>query len=296
MRRSSAPGSSAALAAIRSLLGLPEFARRIPADPAFIIERHQAVLEVLRIPSLPAPVLFVHTGGREFSYRVSAGNAYRRSLPGLVTIVPAGVPANVMVGGIGAGTLVCFERDRSVPRWLASWPSREPLTFVDNLIVTLTQQMTSAAGVAVDEQEYLAVLGGALLAQLRHVLTVRSSGPVLQSSRSGLLLTHLAVQFMQDRLDSPLSVAEVARHVGVGVTHFSQTFKAATGVTPHRYVLRARLERSSELLRMTSLSIGEIAAAVGFAGQSHFCTAFTRQMGLSPSRYRRRIRSSGAPG
>jgi AraC family transcriptional regulator len=91
---------------------------------------------------------------------------------------------------------------------------------------------------------------------------------------------------MHGRLDAPLSVAEVARHVGVGVTHFSQTFKAATGVTPHRYVLRARLERGCELLRMTSLSVGEIAAAVGFAGQSHFCTAFAKQMGMSPSRYR----------
>jgi len=290
MRRIRANAGSRTLAIIHERLGIPEFARRIPADPALVIERHQAVLEVLRIPPLPAPVLFVHTGGKAFSYRVSADHTYRQSLPGLVTVVPAGIRASVMVGGIGAGTLVCFESDRCVPRWLAAWPAREPLTFVDNLVVSLTQRMASADMVAGDEQEYLAVLGAALLAHLRHTLRVGGTGPVLRSSRSSLLLTHRAVQFMHDRLDAPLSVADVARHVGIGVTHFSQTFKAATGVTPHRYVLRARLERSSELLRMTSLSVGEIAAAVGFAGQSHFCTAFAKQMGTSPSRYRRHFR------
>jgi AraC family transcriptional regulator len=290
MRRTIAKGRNATLAIIHERLGNPEFARRIPADPALVIERHQAVIEVLQIPPLPAPVLFVHTGGKAFSYRVSADDTYRQSLPGLVTVVPPGIRARVMVGGIGAGTLVCFEDDRNVPRWLAAWQAREPLTFVDNLVVALTQQMASAHNVAGGEPEYLAVLGAALLAHLRHTLTAGGTGPVLRSSRSGLLLTHRAVQFMHEHLDAPLSVAEVAQHIGVGVTHFSQTFKAATGVTPHRYLLRARIERGSELLRMTSLSVGEIAAGVGFAGQSHFCTAFAKLMGMSPSRYRSHCR------
>jgi AraC-like DNA-binding protein len=65
-----------------------------------------------------------------------------------------------------------------------------------------------------------------------------------------------------------------------------------TGSTPHRYVLRARIERASELLRMTSLSIAEISDAVGFAGQSHFCTAFGRETGVTPTQYRRRCRAA----
>jgi AraC-like DNA-binding protein len=65
-----------------------------------------------------------------------------------------------------------------------------------------------------------------------------------------------------------------------------------TGTTPHRYVLRARIERAQELLRMTGLSVAEIAAAVGFAGQSHFCTAFSRETGVTPTRYRRHCREA----
>ena len=112
------------------------------------------------------------------------------------------------------------------------------------------------------------------------------------------MLVHRAVQHIHQNIGAPLGVAGIAATTGVGVTHFSNTFRQVTGVTPHRYVLRSRIERARELLRMTSLSVGEIAAAVGFAGQSHFCTAFRRETGVTPSRYRRSgVRSAtAAPG
>jgi len=286
MARNDHRGGGSTLAIIRELVGLPELARRIAVQPPFVVERHHAVLEVLRVPPLPAPVLFVHTGGKPFSYDAAHGRSL--SLPGLVTAVPAGVRAQILVGGIGAGTLLRFDKDRDVPLWLRQWRPGEPVTFVDNLIVSLAQQL-AAAELPADMDDYLAALGTALLAQLRHVLSGRSGVPATQASRSGLLLAHRAVQYLHANLDRPLTVAEVARHVGLGVTHFSQTFKAVTGTTPHRYLRRARLERGSDMLRMTSLSVGEVAAAVGFAGQSHFCTAFSRELGSSPARYRRRF-------
>jgi AraC family transcriptional regulator len=286
MARRGHGGSGSTRAIIRGLVGLPESARRIAVQPPFVVERHQAVLETLAVPPLPAPVLFVHTGGKPFSYRASRGRSL--SLPGLVTAVPAGVPARILIGGIGAGTVVRFEDDRDVPPWLRRWRPREPLTFVDNLIVSLVQQLAVAEPPAAAD-DYLAALGTALLAQLRHALADRRGVTAAHATRSSLLLAHRAVQHIHADLQRPTSVADLARHVGVGVTHFSQTFKAVTGTTPHRYLLRARLERGSEMLRMTSLSVGEVAAAVGFAGQSHFCTAFTRQMGSSPVRYRRRF-------
>ena len=131
------------------------------------------------------------------------------------------------------------------------------------------------------------MLGNALLAQLRHVLAQPASSEPLRGSRSALLLAHLAVQYIRRHVEERLSVGDLAAVAGVGVTHFSNTFKRVTGLTPHRYVLRARIGRACELLRMTSLSIGEIAGAVGFAGQSHFCKAFSLEMGVTPSRYRR---------
>jgi AraC family transcriptional regulator len=108
------------------------------------------------------------------------------------------------------------------------------------------------------DDAYLAVLGNALLAQLRYTLSHPTPAETLRGSRSATLLTHLAVQYVQQHLDQPLSVARLAEVAGVGVTHFSNTFKQVAGVTPHRYVLRERIARARELLRMTALTVGEV--------------------------------------
>jgi AraC family transcriptional regulator len=96
---------------------------------------------------------------------------------------------------------------------------------------------------------------------------------------------------MLRHLDEPLAVGDLAGVCGLGSTSFSANFRQATGLTPHRYLRKARIERSGELLRTTVLSIREVAEAVGFGGQSHFCTAFTQERGLTPSAYRRACRA-----
>jgi AraC family transcriptional regulator len=277
---------------LRGILGHPEISCRIPADPAFTLERYQALLDVARFPPIPEPLLFVHTGGKSISYRAGTAATGGLSLPGLVTLVPAGVRGEIALRGVGEGMLAYFDGPRFVPAWVASRRERAPETFVDNVVVTLAQQLVIAASEPGRDDAYLATLGNALLSQLRHVLDTTRSHGSLRGSRSGLMLAHVAVQHIHQHIDTPLSVAGIARTAGVGVTHFSNTFKQVTGVTPHRYVLRTRIARASELLRMTSLSVGEIAAAVGFAGQSHFCTAFSRETGVTPTAYRRSCKDS----
>ena len=281
---------------LRQILGHPEVSCRIPANPPFTLERYFALLDVAEFPPLPEPLLFVHTGGKAFSYRTGLAMSDGRSLPGLVTLLPAGVRGEVVIRGIGEGMVVYFDGPRRLPSWVSARREREPVTFVDNLIVTLAQQLVVSAGAPGQDDTYLAVLGNALLGQLRHSLVASAPDEPLRGSRSSLMLVHRAVQHIHQNIGAPLDVAGIAATTGVGVTHFSNTFKQVTGVTPHRYVLRTRIERARELLRMTSLSVGEIAVAVGFAGQSHFCTAFRRETGVTPSRYRRSgVRSATTP-
>jgi AraC family transcriptional regulator len=277
---------------LQQILGHPEISCRIPASAPFILERYRALLDVVEFPALPEPLLFVHTAGKPVSYRTGSATTDGLSLPGLVTLLPAGVRGELALRGVGEGMLAYFEGQRLVPAWLSSRREREPVTFVDNVIVTLAQQLADSASAPRHDEAYLSVLGNALLAQLRHTLATAASHEALRGSHSALMLVHVAVQHIQQHIDRPLSVASVASTTGVGVTHFSNTFRHVTGVTPHRYILRARIARARELLRMTSLSVGEIAGAVGFAGQSHFCTAFGRETGLTPSRYRRSCQES----
>jgi AraC family transcriptional regulator len=276
------------------LLGHPELSCRIPADPAFTLERYRAMLEVAEFPPLPEPLLFVHTGGKPLAYRAGLGRTDGLSLPGLVTLVPAGTRGQLALRGIGEGMVAYFDGPRRIPSWVSSHHEREPVTLLDNLVVTLAQQLAVSASAPLRDDAYLTVLGNALLAQLQHSLS--ASYAPLRGSRSALMLVHMAVQHIHRHIDAPLGVATVAATVGVGVTHFSNTFRQVTGVTPHCYIRRARIERARELLRLTTLSIGEIAAGVGFASQSHFCTAFRMETGVTPSNYRRSGVRSGPIG
>jgi len=278
-------------ALVHQIAGQPEVSCRIAADPPFVIGRHRVLLETAETPAAPAPVILVHTGGKAFSYRTRAA-ADRTSLPGLVTFLPTGSRAEVALRGVGEGLILYFDSDRRVPDWLATRRAREPLTFVDNLILSLAQQLLVAATVPDHDEDYLRLLGNALLAQLRHALGGIALVPPAHGSRSAILLVHHAIQLIQDGLDGALTVQRIAARVGVGTTHFSNVFSRVTGVTPHQYILRARTGRASELLRMTSLSVAEVATSVGFAGQAHFCTAFRRQTGVTPTAYRRRCREA----
>lgn len=82
-------------------------------------------------------------------------------------------------------------------------------------------------------------------------------------------------------LDMPLTLEDLASLVKRSRFHFSRLFKASTGVTPHQYVVRRRVERARELLRAGG-GIAEVAAAVGFASQSHLHSHIQRAFGCTP--------------
>ncbi|MES1239857.1 MAG: helix-turn-helix transcriptional regulator, partial [Chloroflexota bacterium] len=68
--------------------------------------------------------------------------------------------------------------------------------------------------------------------------------------------------------------------------HFSRSFRAVFGETPHRYLQRRRVERSMFLLRETDRSITDICLDVGFSSLGTFSRTFTEIVGETPSRYR----------
>jgi transcriptional regulator GlxA family with amidase domain len=68
--------------------------------------------------------------------------------------------------------------------------------------------------------------------------------------------------------------------------HFAAQFKAATGLRPHEYLLRRRVERAQEMLQQTAMSVVDIALSVGFQSQSHFTVVFNRFVGRPPHAWR----------
>jgi AraC-like DNA-binding protein len=78
----------------------------------------------------------------------------------------------------------------------------------------------------------------------------------------------------------------MAQIAGVSPNHFVSLFTNATGLTPHQYVLRARIYSAKLHLRNRALSIAEVSRLTGFRTQGHFTKVFRKVVGLTPREFR----------
>lgn len=88
--------------------------------------------------------------------------------------------------------------------------------------------------------------------------------------------------------DPGLSLAALAGVAGWSPSHLIRAFRAATGQSPHRWLLQRRLDEACRLLDRGQHSVTDICWLAGFGSLSHFVTTFRRETGVSPSAYRRR--------
>ncbi len=93
-------------------------------------------------------------------------------------------------------------------------------------------------------------------------------------------------------LGEDLDLATLAALSHTSPFHFSRLFRAVTGLPPHRYLRRARLERAEQLLTGGDATVTAISHQVGFSSVSHFIAAFTRHTGMTPGRYRATLRTT----
>jgi len=96
------------------------------------------------------------------------------------------------------------------------------------------------------------------------------------------------VRSIEERLTEPLSIATLAREVGMSRYHFLRTFRRTIGETPYRYVLSRRLVVVAKRLSSTSDNILDTALACGFGDLSEFTRRFRARFGVTPAMYRRR--------
>ncbi|SFC49566.1 Helix-turn-helix domain-containing protein [Marinospirillum celere] len=109
--------------------------------------------------------------------------------------------------------------------------------------------------------------------------------PTLPQAPSRLDMVQLEV-YIQQHLAEPLPVARLAEAACVSPGHFHELFRGVTGMTPGQYIVQARLERASDLLRETRLPMSAIAEEAGFASQSSLAHACQRHLGKTPGQIR----------
>ena len=95
-------------------------------------------------------------------------------------------------------------------------------------------------------------------------------------------------EYIHEHLDQHLTLAQLGAVVFMSPYHFARLFQHSTGLPPHRFVVRARIDHAATLLAAPDLSISQISRVVGFRSPSHFATVFHRIKGVTPSEYRAR--------
>nr|QIG98996.1 helix-turn-helix transcriptional regulator [Bradyrhizobium sp. 6(2017)] len=158
----------------------------------------------------------------------------------------------------------------------------------NNLKATLLKLQGALDGSGINDSAYVETLGLMLLWELREAT---SSKQLQLNARGGL--TALQLKRIKDFVDAQIShemtVSDLAAVTGLSQFHFIRAFSEAVGLSPYQYILSERVSRAKELLSTNSLSISEVAHAVGFNDVTQLNRVFQKFVGVTPTSFRREI-------
>jgi len=128
------------------------------------------------------------------------------------------------------------------------------------------------------------------LAVLARLMSSYGGVSAAAAKRAGLSLQQerRAIDYLTAHIADNVRLADVAAACGLSRDYFIRAFRRATGLTPHRWLMRFRVTQAKETLRSSNLSLAEIALRCGFADQSHFTRVFSSSEGISPAAWRKR--------
>lgn len=240
-----------------------------------VLEKHLSSPGERISASVDRHVLSLHTGSpSRFEHRSVSGRFVTRlNRPGTIMITPAGPapdirlhtpsdcqpPQQVFRPGI---------QDKSIQRII---------------------------GMLLEELETARPLGKLYVDSLAHALATRfvlldSESVARREPRiSGLpprILSRVREK-IEANLDADLSLESLAEESGYSRALFLKMFRAATGLTPHQYVLDLRLRRAQDRLRLAGSSITDVAVSCGFSSQSHMTSVFRQRLEMTPGEFRR---------
>jgi len=250
-------------------------------------------------PAIPSHVLVVNLASPLDAKEKLRGREGYLGVGGIV-VLPAGAPSEWHLERRGEVRHLHLYLDPALVRGIASGAGLDPDKAelvetvgvrdpqIEHAAMSLLSELRSGdLGARIYAESLANVLAVNLLR--RHSSLGRSSARKLEHERAGGLpeaSLRTALDYVGDNLAADLTLAEIAREVGMSPYHFSRMFKLSTGLSPHQYVMRQRIERAKALLTNTDLPVGVVAQEVGFASPSHFAQQFRRLVGVSPRSFR----------
>lgn len=129
---------------------------------------------------------------------------------------------------------------------------------------------------AVTELVHAVFAAGVGVSQRRHRLTGGLAPHQLRRIR----------EFALADLSQQITLRDLATLTGLSEFHLQRSFRQSTGMSPHQWLMRKRLDQAKDLIRAGE-ALAEVAAATGFSNQSHLSRSFKAHIGLTPGAYAR---------
>lgn len=110
-----------------------------------------------------------------------------------------------------------------------------------------------------------------------------AGSPISERQRLGAVIDYIEAHLTED-----IGLSDLSLQAGLSKFHFSRLFKQTLGVTPHRYVVKRRIEQAAQRLKQGQ-PIAQVAYHFGFSDQSHFTRAFKQVKGSTPRQFVKRL-------
>jgi AraC family transcriptional regulator len=177
--------------------------------------------------------------------------------------------------------VACECVDTAYTELVPHWHIRDPL--IQHMGLALKAELETGG---VDSRLYVESMATALSVHLLRRYSARQQQ--IKNYTGGLPKYRLreAIAYINEHLDYSLTLAELAASVQMSPHYFATLFKQSTGLTPHQYVMKCRIDKAKQLLHIPELTLVEICQQVGFQSQSHFTKVFREHTKTTPKVYR----------
>lgn len=224
-------------------------------------------------------------------------------LPGMLQVTCPDVPARAVFSAgcdilhvlLPATLLNAISSDAFDGMDVAASLRQRPGIIHDACIERLTSALMLADGsFQAYGQLFADSMGMALMSRLLEMY-MRPRAMSARARRAGLPNWRLkrVIDFIEAHLAEPVGLENLANAAGLTRMHFARQFRLATGLRPHEYLLRRRIEYAQALIIKERSSLLDVAQRAGFQTQAHFTAVFKKVVGTTPKCWRNSLWVSG---
>lgn len=216
---------------------------------------------------------------------------------GSLTFMPAGVAQHYDFKGETTNTVLAID-DALLERVSASNPGLgrvgglEPrLSFFRPSLQKLVEEHYAVMAAGDDGWR---VLSEAISLRIAYEIFTYFNGSDAQKAGAAPLTQvelNRLIDFIEAEMEHNFDLSDMADLLGRDTFGFSRAFKAATGESPHQFLIQRRVMRVKQMLCQTKAPLAEIAYATGFSNQSHMSATFSKAVGMPPGAYRKALQA-----